>query len=62
MQKTPRLRPALLKFLLRQIVAFRTGQGRLSVYEEMVLGLELVKNSRMLNANQINLTFQSTKI
>jgi hypothetical protein len=28
MQKNPRLRPALLKFIQRRIIAFRTGQGR----------------------------------
>lgn len=27
-QKNPRLRPVLLKFMRRQIIAFRTGQGR----------------------------------
>ena len=49
MQKNPRLRPALLKFVLRIIGAFRTGQGRFSVYEEIVLRLELVENSEIFN-------------
>jgi hypothetical protein len=39
MQKNPRLRPALLKFMLRLIVTFRTGQGRVCVNEDHCEGL-----------------------
>ena len=49
MQKNPRLRPALLKFVLRLIIAFRTDRGRFEVNEDSLLVPEKVKYREVVN-------------
>ena len=55
MQKNPRLRPALLKFVLRLISAFRTGQGRFSITKRCCFGLRKLINTKCLTRTHVKL-------